>query len=129
MSLYIHVISGPAFITPRRRREDGADSVKMAGHQDKTKTSTSTMQHPNSVPDVQQSPSSETESIPPNPVCTTLPRSNWRWREMITAAVIVVDFFFIYSTVSLIGVFFPAQVSKPRSKQLEMCRPHIASLI
>ena len=29
---------------------------------------------------------------------------------MISAAFIVVDFFFLYSTISLIGVFFPAEV-------------------
>ncbi len=82
---------------------------EMIGYvEDKTKV----MQHPNSVSvtDVQQSqPSSESKG-PPNPICTTL--SNWRWREMVTAAIIVVDFFFLYSTISLIGVFFPAEVSE-----------------
>ena len=34
----------------------------------------------------------------------------WRWREMITAAFIVVDYFLLYSSISLIGVFFPAEV-------------------
>ena len=69
-------------------------------------------QNPNStellrLPDAQQPPSPESNA-------TLSPKSasvsNWKWREMISAAFIVVDFFFLYSTISLIGVFFPAEV-------------------
>jgi hypothetical protein len=93
-------------VNPPEEMQEIMEMHEMIGYvEDKTKA----MQHPNSVPDVQQSQPSP-ESIPPNPICTTL--SNWRWREMVTAAIIVVDFFFLYSTISLIGVFFPAEVSK-----------------
>ena len=56
----------------------------------------------------QQSPSESPNSkLPEKPAshCQT-----WRWREMITAAFIVVDYFLLYSSISLIGVFFPAEV-------------------
>lgn len=38
-----------------------------------------------------------------------------RWRDMMTIAIIVVDFYFLYSSFSLIGVFFPAEV-RPSQK-------------
>ena len=69
-------------------------------------------QNPNStellrLPDAQQPPSPESNpALSPKSASV----SNWRWREMISAAFIVVDFFFLYSTISLIGVFFPAEV-------------------
>ena len=34
-----------------------------------------------------------------------------RWRAMITAAIIVLDLFLLYASISLIGVFFPTEVS------------------
>ena len=61
--------------------------------------------------DVEQSPSSETSPTPlPKP--TTAILLSWRWREIVTAAFIIVEFFFVTSTVSLIGVFFPAEVCR-----------------
>lgn len=34
-----------------------------------------------------------------------------RWREMVTASIIVIDLFLLYASISLIGVFFPTEVS------------------
>ena len=34
-----------------------------------------------------------------------------RWKEMITASIIVLDLFLLYASISLIGVFFPTEVS------------------
>ena len=59
-----------------------------------------------SLADHQETP---TSSIPTPPKSLATPR---RWREMITAAFIVVDFFFLYSSISLMAVFFPAEVCK-----------------
>lgn len=33
-----------------------------------------------------------------------------RWKEVVTTAIIVVDLFLLYVSISLIGVFFPAEV-------------------
>ena len=35
-----------------------------------------------------------------------------RWKELITTAIIVVDLFLLYASISLIGVFFPAEVGR-----------------
>ena len=54
----------------------------------------------------QQSPSE-----PANPkLPSKLAQQTWRWREMVTVAFIVIDYFLLYSSISLIGVFFPAEV-------------------
>ena len=48
----------------------------------------------------------------------TLHRRIWRkivtvrWRELITASIIVLDLFLLYASISLIGVFFPTEVSR-----------------
>ena len=34
-----------------------------------------------------------------------------RWKELVTTAIIVLDLFLLYASISLIGVFFPAEVS------------------
>ena len=58
-------------------------------------------------------PLNDQQSLPESPN-TKLPKKPashpWRWREMITAAFIVIDYFLLYSSMSLIGVFFPAEV-------------------
>lgn len=59
-------------------------------------------------PNNQQSPD-ESENVQSPERAASLCQ-NWRWREMITAAFIVVDYFLLYSSISLIGVFFPAEV-------------------
>lgn len=33
-----------------------------------------------------------------------------RWRDIITVVIIVIDFYFVYASFSLISVFFPAEV-------------------
>ena len=33
-----------------------------------------------------------------------------RWRDVITTAIIAIDFFVLYASLSLIAVFFPAEV-------------------
>ena len=35
-----------------------------------------------------------------------------RWRELITASIIVLDLFLLNASISLIGVFFPTEVSR-----------------
>ena len=53
------------------------------------------------------------QSVPPH---SALHRRIWRkiatvrWREMITASIIVLDLFLLYASILLIGVFFPAEV-------------------
>ena len=34
-----------------------------------------------------------------------------RWKELVTTAIIVMDLFLLYASISLIGVFFSAEVS------------------
>ena len=49
------------------------------------------------------------ESLNPKPP-SKLVQQTWRWREMITAAFVIVDYFLLYSSISLMGVFFPIEV-------------------
>lgn len=56
----------------------------------------------------QQSPNESENVQSPERAASLCQR--WRWREMTTAAFIVVDYFLLYSSISLIGVFFPAEV-------------------
>ena len=35
-----------------------------------------------------------------------------RWRELVTASIIVLDLFLLCASISLIGVFFPTEVSQ-----------------
>ena len=58
----------------------------------------------------QQSPSESSNSKFPKKAASPL-----RWKELITAAFIVVDYFLLYSSISLIGVFFPAEVCNNKS--------------